>query len=53
MKRGYVEAKYKQNKALNSLNGEKQVATFLPFISNGWDDMPKILKPLASKEVVE
>lgn len=35
-KRGYVEAKYKQNKALNSINAEKQAGTFLPFISNGW-----------------
>lgn len=35
MKRGYVETKYKQNKALNSINGDKQVATFLPLISNG------------------
>jgi hypothetical protein len=34
-KRGYVETKYKQSKALNSINGEKQAATFLPLISNG------------------
>ncbi len=43
MKRGYVETKYKQNKALNSINGEKQVVKFLPLISNGWDDTSKIL----------
>ena len=44
MKRGYVEAKYKQNKALNSINGDKQVATFLPLISNGWGEMKKNLE---------
>ena len=36
MKRGYAETKYKQNKALSSINSDKQGPLVLPLISNGW-----------------